>query len=65
MTTEYRPTRSDAPCRCLLSEHPDFGPHAVREHEEERCTGRWTFDPPCGGCINCLLAQAHYYSDCL
>lgn len=25
--------------------------------------GGWTWDPPCGGCDNCLAAQFCYYSE--
>ena len=51
----------DETCDCILSATPEFGPHTVGEHRREPCPGSWTFDPPCGGCINCLEAQAHYY----
>lgn len=49
------------PCDCILSDHPAFGPHTQEDHDKEPCKGTWTFDPPCGGCINCLAAQAYYY----
>lgn len=51
----------DDPCDCILVDLQVFGPHTVGEHRREPCSGSWTFDPPCGGCINCLEAQAHYY----
>lgn len=62
---EIRPTHRDVPCTCLLAseEVGGFGEHLVREHDEEPCSGTWGWDPPCGGCINCILAQVHYYAE--
>lgn len=48
-------------CMCQLQEHPSYAGHTGSDHESERCSGSWTFDPPCGGCINCDLARAVYY----
>jgi hypothetical protein len=48
-------------CDCMLVNNPSFGPHLEKEHTNERCSGSWGWDPPCGGCINCILAQAAYY----
>jgi hypothetical protein len=37
-------------------EHGDG--HRLTDHED---CGGWTFDPPCGGCHSCIMAQwAHY-----
>lgn len=37
-------------------------------HEGYNCPsyqscGGWTWDPPCGGCDDCILAQWSYYDD--
>jgi hypothetical protein len=58
---EIRPTRLDQPCKCILATHPEFEGHLEREHAEEPCSGSWGWNPPCGGCINCIAAQAYYY----
>jgi len=49
-------------CDCLLKDHPGFEGHTQEDHDKERCTGSWSYDPPCGGCINCITAQAYYYA---
>jgi hypothetical protein len=54
---------ANAICDCILATHPEFDGHTEGDHERERCTGRWTSEPPCGGCLNCLAAQAYYYAD--
>lgn len=51
------------PCGCILADHPEFEGHTNDDHLAESCSGRWTYDPPCGGCLNCLAAQAYYYRD--
>jgi hypothetical protein len=48
-------------CMCPLKDAPEYEGHTEAEHRDEQCTGGWTFDPPCGGCINCRAAQALYY----
>lgn len=48
-------------CDCPLKDDPGYEGHTNTDHWNERCTGGWTFDPPCGGCINCAAAQAAYY----
>jgi hypothetical protein len=45
-----------ADCDCPAAE---YGPHSVYEHETESCGGQ-TFDPPCGGCIDCIARQVAY-----
>lgn len=47
------------PCDCPMSldlEHGD--PHTLSDHDG---CGGWGYDPPCGGCHDCVAAQwAHY-----
>lgn len=57
------PHDNEKDCDCILAQHPEFEGHKVSEHNDEYCPGSWTFDPPCGGCINCLAVQQHYYAD--
>lgn len=54
-------------CPCLVGsvldwcDPPGGNPleHFVAEHDYD--CGGWTFDPPCGGCTQCIIAQAFYY----
>jgi hypothetical protein len=55
-----RPHRGEAgPCECLVSTDEEHGDgHRLTDHED---CGGWTYDPPCGGCHSCIMAQwAHY-----
>ena len=45
-------------CPCLPPDHGDA--HYKREHDND-CGGQ-TFDPPCGGCMGCIVAQIAYYA---
>ena len=52
-------------CDCILNEGEEsywYG-HTQADHERQRCSGMWTYEPPCGGCINCDMARAYYYSE--
>jgi hypothetical protein len=44
-------------CTCIVAvyEYPHTGP----EHDAAYCGG-WTWDPPCGGCYDCIIAQIAY-----
>lgn len=51
-------------CDCILNDPGSpWGGHARGEHDKELCPGRWTDEPPCGGCINCDMARAYYYAE--
>lgn len=52
----------DELCDCILSgPGSPYEGHTNADHDRERCSGRWTDEPPCGGCINCDMARAYYY----
>ena len=49
-------------CSCILADKEGpYAGHTDQDHEDEECSGRWTYEPPCGGCINCDAARAYYY----
>lgn len=50
-------------CDCILNDGEDspYYGHTQADHETTACSGRWTSEPPCGGCINCDMARAYYY----
>lgn len=50
-------------CECILADHPEFEGHTNEDHQKSYCSGFWTSQPPCGGCINCLAAQGYYYRE--
>lgn len=47
-------------CDCRFTELI-WGPHKVGEHYTPKSCGGWTFNPPCGGCLQCVIAQYLYY----
>lgn len=47
----------DVLCPCLPPDH-DYA-HYKSEHDHD-CDGQ-TLDPPCGGCMGCIVAQIGYY----
>lgn len=48
-------TEEDRPCTCVAATHPEHGDgHSVAQHRLDSCHA-W---PPCGGCYDCLAAQA-------
>lgn len=48
---------TDAPCTCPLVDDPEIGAHTELEHHQDSCGGI-SAPAPCGGCYDCLLAQA-------
>lgn len=53
---------SQRPCECPEAWWEIVGPdmHDAECPEYDSCGG-WTWDPPCGGCDHCLMAQYCYY----
>lgn len=46
-------------CDCLPPDHPYS--HFKSEHDHD--CGGWTYDPPCGGCMGCIVAQILWRPD--
>lgn len=49
---------TQGPCACLVA--LDQYPHTIAEHDRT-WRGGWTWDPPCGGCFECVCQQIRYY----
>jgi len=50
--------QNEETCDCAYGE---VDGHTRAAHLNDSCGG-WTFDPPCGGCYQCLAMQAAYYN---
>jgi hypothetical protein len=59
---EWPSIRDHIECQCEALTVAGVGHYEV-DHDKERCSGSWGWDPPCGGCINCITAQAVYYRE--
>lgn len=49
-------------CTDKWEELTDGAIHEDTCHHYDNCGG-WTYDPPCGGCDYCILAQQLYYDE--
>jgi hypothetical protein len=54
---EYEAKTNSKFCECAANEGDAI--HVESDHKYD--CGGWTYDPPCGGCYQCIAAQVLYY----